>query len=243
MLILLPPSETKATGGSLPPLAIERLSGSSQLLTSRLVELSADVPAATKALKLGPKQLGDIERNSELFSSPTMPAILRYTGVLFDALKADSDFDIVAASAGRVMIQSSLFGLIDAAMPIPYYRFSAGSKLAGINLKKHWQQAQQEMFLGLKDELLIDLRSKAYQELAPIPAGIEHYSVDVLVGYPDGTKKPLNHFNKKAKGVFTREALRTTLATLADLELAANKAGINIEISDHQIELVVASDF
>jgi len=140
--ILLPPSETKAVGGGHPSLAVSPIDDDLQLARKQIIDtlvgVCADQELAKKALKLGPKQIADIQRNLELMDSPTMSAIDRYTGVLYDALKADG-----AVKGKNIYIQSALFGLIPATTPIPYYRFSWDSKLPGINLKRHWKQAHQ----------------------------------------------------------------------------------------------------
>jgi cytoplasmic iron level regulating protein YaaA (DUF328/UPF0246 family) len=88
--------------------------------------------------------------------------------------------------------------------------------------------------------VIIDLRSKAYAELAPLPDEIEHYSVTVEVEYPDGSRRTLNHFNKKAKGQLVRSALTGKKApeTLADLKGCAKSVGLSIEVSGRTLTLV-----
>ena len=79
MLVLLPPSETKAEGGDGPPLDLAaltapELTGVRTELVEGLVKLAADVPAARAALGLSPKQDDEIARNAALWTSPTLPA-------------------------------------------------------------------------------------------------------------------------------------------------------------------------
>ncbi|MBW8871554.1 MAG: peroxide stress protein YaaA, partial [Leifsonia sp.] len=95
MLILLPPSETKRGGGAGSPLALDRLRFPSlndvrREVVSAVVELASDHGSAVKALKLGPTQAGEVERNRAILTAPTMRALERYTGVLYDALDAES---------------------------------------------------------------------------------------------------------------------------------------------------------
>ena len=90
VLVLLPPSETKAPGGSGPPLAFEALSLPElnpvrRKIADALVELADDVPTSLTALGLSERQTSKVQRNAELYSAPTMPALQRYTGVLYDA--------------------------------------------------------------------------------------------------------------------------------------------------------------
>ena len=91
MLVLLPPSETKLDGGDGPPLRLDGLSHPELtplrgMLVDDLVKLSGDLVAARAALGLSAQQDGEIERNAQLWISPTTPALRRYTGVLYDAL-------------------------------------------------------------------------------------------------------------------------------------------------------------
>src|SRR4029453_18948557 len=95
------------------------------------------------ALGLSPKQDDEIERNAALWSSPTMPALTRYTGVLYDALDVRSMTRGQRARAGgRLAVGSALFGVVRADDPIPAYRLSAGSSLPGLpTLRALWKPA------------------------------------------------------------------------------------------------------
>ena len=83
MLVLLPPSETKAAGGNGAPLdlgaltAADALTGLRTELVEALVKLADDVPACRSALDLSPAQDDEIARNAALWTAPTMPAPLR----------------------------------------------------------------------------------------------------------------------------------------------------------------------
>ena len=89
MIFLLPPSETKELGGqkSAKVLSFPELTPTRKLLERALVELCSSPSLAAKALKLGPKQQGEIAVNLELTKPKCLPAIDRYTGTLYDALK------------------------------------------------------------------------------------------------------------------------------------------------------------
>ena len=122
MLFLLPPSETKEPGGELKrtELSFPQLNQTRAVIVKELVKLSRDPVAARKALKLGPKQLGELEVNLALPSALGLEAIDRYTGVLYEALKESGLSKTQRNNAAkRVFIQSSLFGLISASDPIP----------------------------------------------------------------------------------------------------------------------------
>ena len=72
-------------------------------------------------------------RNAELWTSPTMPALRRYTGVLYDALDVKSFTKAGLEKAHRrLAVTSSLFGVVSATDPIPAYRLSGGNSLPAL---------------------------------------------------------------------------------------------------------------
>ncbi|MGV8884116.1 MAG: YaaA family protein [Microbacteriaceae bacterium] len=210
MLVLLPPSETKRDGGdSEAALDLARLSFGSltqqrTAALNALLSLSLDAPAAAVALGLSAGQMSEVGRNRRIAISPTMPAIDRFTGVLFDGLEA-STLDYAARDwiGANVAIHSALFGLIGACDPIPAYRLSHDSKLPGIALRRHWAN---EITRVLADEagFILDVRSESYARLGPLPAGGNRRFLRVVSEGVDGRKRALNHFNKKGKGEFVR---------------------------------------
>ncbi|WP_449280396.1 YaaA family protein [Leucobacter sp.] len=217
MLVLLPPSETKRVGGAgaLDPGALhapEALGTAREQVRAALVELSRDEEAAAKSLKLGVKNRGELEHNLRLESSGVMPAIERYTGVLYDALDVAS-LDAQARSwlDEHVLVQSALFGLLSAGDPIPAYRLSAGSRLPelGAPLTRVWGEAHADVRWA-DDTLLLDLRSKDYGALAPLPRG---YFLNVVQRGANGEVRALNHFNKAAKGDLVRRLARSGAST------------------------------
>ena len=245
MLILLPPSETKRPGGvgvSIDRLAIiwAALDETREKIISALIELCQDQDRAAKALKLGARNLGDIDANLQIRTAETMPAISRYTGVLFDALDFESLGDEAKLRVSKqLFIQSALFGLLPATEQIPYYRFSAGSQLDGINLKKLWGEAHQAVWPRMLGPVL-DMRSKAYVELNPVPETHQSWFVEVL---DKKSGKALNHFNKKAKGAFVRAAMEQGLETIDDVEGVAKAAGLASRVKPETVELLVPENF
>jgi cytoplasmic iron level regulating protein YaaA (DUF328/UPF0246 family) len=208
MLILLPPSETKRDGGnSESPLDLASLSFPT--LTSRrkaalrsLRTISKSIAASTTALGLGPTQRFEIDRNRAVSQSPTMPAIERYTGVLYDAIDIDSlDHGARAYLTQNVVIHSALFGLIRADDPIPAYRFSHGTRLPGTSLTGLWRDANADV-LADQTGVILDLRSESYVHLGP--AGKGSFFLRVVTEDGGGTRRALNHFNKHGKGDLVR---------------------------------------
>lgn len=234
MLVLLPPSETKAPGGDGDPLDLDALTAPELTpvrarIAEALVALSGDVPAARTALGLSPRQDVEIARNAALWTSPTRPAIERYTGVLYDALDVGSMTRAQRARAGRrLAVGSALFGLVRADDPIPAYRLSAGSALPGLpTLQAVWKPALAPALSAVQD-LVVDLRSSSYAALAPVPGAV---TLEVLSERPDGSRSVVSHFNKAHKGRLARLLALTTAepADVVRLRSLLRRAGLHVE--------------
>lgn len=209
--LLLPPSETKRHGGDpasaldLGRLSFPALTPSRRVALRELRALSRNLTTMTTALRLGPTQRGEVLRNREVTTSPTMPALDRFTGVLYDALDAPSlDAGGRASAARFLVIHSALFGLVGADDRIPAYRLSHDSRLPTVRLRELWNLVLTAELAAMPG-LVLDLRSEAYAALGPTPPRSErHVVVRVVIDAPDGVSRPLNHFNKSAKGMFAR---------------------------------------
>lgn len=245
MLVVLPPSETKSTGGNGPALDLATLSFPElgpvrARLTDALVALSSRPALARSALKLTLNQDSEIERNRALLGSGTVPALRRYTGVLYDALDVASLTRVQRQKAQRrLLIGSALFGLLGADDAIPAYRLSGATVLPGLGgLRPLWRPALAPVLAGL-DEFVLDLRSGSYAALAPIPGAI---TVEVVTQRTDGTRTLITHDNKSHKGRLAR-LLVTTRADPGDLRSllrVLRAAGRRIERSGPtQLTLVV----
>lgn len=205
MRIVLPPSETKQLGGEeavldWSTLALPALTDTRQAIARDLEALCADGGGAKKALGLGAKGDEWLEANRELLTSPVMPALQRYTGVLFDALDADSLEPAARQRANEtVWLFSALFGPIRAGDLIPRYRLSWDSKLPGESPKARWQPHTEVIWRG---EFTVDLRSEGYRSLAPLPSGAGVY-VRVVRDLDAGAAA--GHANKATKGRLVRD--------------------------------------
>lgn len=221
-------------------LSFPSLNATRRKLASALVALSRDETAALKALKLGPKGAPEVARNRVLKKSSTMPAIERYTGVLYDGLDALSLSEVERERANeRVLIHSALFGIIAANDPIPAYRLSHDSRLPELSLRQLWP-AKNARVLRDTGEFVLDLRSEGYVDLGPAPKNAVF--LRVVTRTDDGQVRALNHFNKKAKGEFTRSLLSLEQAPNSpeDLVDAARDLGWRLEPGEpNELSLVV----
>jgi uncharacterized protein len=246
VIVLLPPSETKRAGGEGPPLRLDALSFPAlrplrAALVDELVALTADRPACRRALGISPSQDHEIDRNAALYDAPTLPAINRYTGVLYDALDIGSLRGMAKSRAhARLAVGSALFGLVRADDPIPAYRLSATSKLPGQpTLTARWRPVLEPVLADIAtNELVVDLRSGSYAALGRL-AGAVH--VDVVAEHADGRRTVVSHFNKAHKGRLAR-ALVTSRADpddAAKVAAIARRAGMRVEREGNKLTVVV----
>lgn len=247
MLVLLPPSETKAVGGRGAPLDLDLLSFPElgpvrRKLSAALVELAADVPASLAALELSERQEAEVTRNAELLESPTMPALSRYTGVLYDALDVPGLTRTERGRAHRrLAVASALFGLVLGGDPIPAYRLSGDTVLPSLGgLRPLWRPELEPVLAGA-DDLVVDLRSGAYASLARVPSAVV---VRVVSEDGGGRRKAVSHHNKAHKGLLARALVRTRSEPkdMNGLIRVARGAGLTLEPTGSlAVDLVVTA--
>ncbi|WP_216208672.1 peroxide stress protein YaaA [Amycolatopsis aidingensis] len=248
MLVLLPPSETKAPGGDGPPLDLDALSFSAlnpvrAKLADALVDLATDVPASLRALKLSERQRDEVTRNAELWSAPTLPALRRYTGVLYDALDVPGLRRAELAKAGRrLAVASALFGVLRGTDRIPAYRLSGGSALPAVGPLGGFWRPVLEPVLAAEPGLVVDLRSGPYAALARVPGAV---TVRVVSTDAQGRRTTVSHHNKAYKGRLARvlATLPREPSTVDSLVRAVAKAGLPIDrVGEHELELTADPD-
>jgi cytoplasmic iron level regulating protein YaaA (DUF328/UPF0246 family) len=241
MRVLLPPSETKRDGGDSRPvnlggLSFPHVTSTRELLVETVVALAQDEASCLSTLKLGPKLAFEVERNRSLLTAPTLAAIDRYTGVLFDGLStstlsAPARADVLA----NVVIQSALWGPIAAGDAIPAYRLSHNSTLPALkrSLTATWVEACRDLN-AIWEGFVLDARSEGYADLMPAPTGANAYFLRVATRDSAGATRALNHFNKKAKGEFVRALAESqslaTITSVTELREWGTASGWQIEV-------------
>ena len=204
--------------------------------------VSSEESTARTALKLGPRSIGERHRNLVLDTSGTMPAIDRYTGVLYDPLGA-LEADVATRSwwFDHVLVQSAMFGPIGAGDEVPAYRLSHDSRLGSLRLPSHWPGPSSRVLAPIAAEgLVLDLRSEGYRQLGPVPGAVAPRVVSVD---GSGRRKALNHWNKTAKGRLVALLGRTgaSVASVAELLDWAAQHGVVFEQTDGGLDLVAES--
>lgn len=223
MRILLPPSEGKNPGGSGLPLSRRRrrqpIDDSREEVLHALDELLAGPDAARALLLPDSVAAGALADNRRIRTSPTLPALDRYAGIVYDGLFLQPLSDAARTVAAReLLIFSGLFGVLRGGDPVPAYRVPAKAALPGLGvLATFWRPRLDALLPALLDRgPLLDLRSTDYAAMWQ-PTGREAarlIGVRVLSPRPDGNLAVISFASKLAKGRLTAALLERRAAGL-----------------------------
>ncbi|MGW6908178.1 peroxide stress protein YaaA [Streptomyces sp. NPDC054940] len=240
MLVLLPPSEGKASSGrgaplKLEPLSLPGLNDARAAVLDELVELcGGDEDKAREVLGLSEGLRGEVAKNAELRTAGARPAGEIYTGVLYDALDlASLDAAAKRRAARSLLVFSGLWGAVRVSDRIPSYRCSMGVKLPGLGaLGTHWRAPMAEVLPeAAGDGLVLDLRSSAYTAAWKPKGEVAGRTASVRVLHAP-TRKVVSHFNKATKGRIVRSLLTAGIAPKGPAELveALRDLGYEVEV-------------
>ncbi|KRD00674.1 MULTISPECIES: peroxide stress protein YaaA [unclassified Streptomyces] len=227
MLVLLPPSEGKASSGRGAPLKPEALSlpglsAAREAVLDELVELcAADEEKAREVLGLSEGLRGEIAKNTRLRTAGARPAGEIYTGVLYDSLGlASLDAAAKRRAARSLLVFSGLWGAVRVTDRIPSYRCSMGVRLPGLGaLGAHWRTPMESALTEAADSgLVLDLRSAAYAAAWKPKGEVAARTASVRVLHAP-TRKVVSHFNKATKGRIVRSLLTAGIAPKGPAEL------------------------
>ncbi|MEV0635970.1 peroxide stress protein YaaA [Streptomyces sp. NPDC050619] len=240
MLVLLPPSEGKASSGRGAPLKLESLSlpgltEARERVLGELVELCAgDEDKAREVLGLSEGLRGEVAKNANLRTAGARPAGETYTGVLYDALDlASLDPAAKRRAARSLLVFSGLWGAVRVTDKIPSYRCSMGVRLPGLGaLGTHWRTPMASALPEAAGAgLVLDLRSSAYAAAWKPKGEIAGRTASVRVLHAP-TRKVVSHFNKATKGKIVRSLLSAGAAPKGPAELveALRDLGYVVEV-------------
>jgi cytoplasmic iron level regulating protein YaaA (DUF328/UPF0246 family) len=228
-LILLPPSEGKACGGDGPPWArgtmrLGSLDRHRRIVLDALARLAREhrrdpVPVLSKLLGVKGSALAEaVEADRCVRRSPTMPAIERYTGVLYGAL----DHRTLPATSRRrladqVLIASGAFGLVAPTDPIPDYKLKMGASLPGVGkLSTAWRPHVDAALAPLAEDRTV--WNLLPNEHAAAWSGSDRVATQISVRFADEVERggrrqlvAVAHWNKLLKGALVRHVLATQL--------------------------------
>jgi cytoplasmic iron level regulating protein YaaA (DUF328/UPF0246 family) len=179
-----------------------------------------------------------VEADRAVRRSATMPAIERYTGVLYDALDHGS---LPATSrrrlAEQVLIVSGVFGLVAPPDPIPDYKLKMGVALPGIGrLATFWRPHVDRALAPLVDGRAV--WNLLPNEHAAAWSGSNGAACEISVRFADdvvrGGRHELTyvaHWNKLLKGALVRHVLATQLDDPAGLAAFEHPEGYRYDPS------------
>ncbi len=169
VLILLPPSETKANrrrGRPADPAtwSFPELGPARERVAEALVAVSGS-PSAPEVLGVSEGLLDEVARNLALDTLPATPAAEVYTGVLYDALDLGS-MDVAARRRANrwLVVVSALHGAVRPRDRITAYRLSMGVDLPGVGpLAAAWRAVlDAPLTAAAGSGVLVDCRSSTY---------------------------------------------------------------------------------
>jgi uncharacterized protein len=213
-MLLLPPSEGKAMGGTSRSRGWTPDAGAfgNRLHDRRLAVVEALAAAGGGGEKLlgvkGDHLLRAQCANSTLVGASTLPAWQRYTGVVWDHLDPAT---IPAVARRRILVVSGLLGLARGDDPVPDYRLKMGANLAPLGrLATWWRETLTAELRRLgRNRCIVDLLPQEHRAAVDL-VGCEGVSVTLA----DRSGKPGGHFAKAAKGELARAILVDGLTAL-----------------------------
>jgi len=214
MKILLAPSETKKSGGTLSfnpsTLLFESLLPHRTKLLHTYINVLQQRDMQILSKMFGIKKEADIlKHKKDIIHELTMKAIERYTGVAFDYLgyvKLNTSAQTYIDE--NVILFSNLWGPIRANDLIPEYKLKQGEPVSDIKTEKFYHEHSAHLMEAyLKDEEILDLRAGFYDKFYK-PS--KPYTT--LKFIKDG--KVVSHWAKAYRGIVLREIAKAGVTSI-----------------------------
>jgi len=234
--VLLPPSEAKTPGGR--GRALERRDpdpvlgqARERVLDALAALLEGPRNRAAESLAL-PASVADdaLSANRIVRSSPTMPALRRYAGVVYDGLSfGDLEPRAQRLAYRELVVFSGLFGAVRGDESVPDYRVPAKANLPGIGIAgTFWRPVLADALSPvLADHMVVDLRSSDYAAMWKPARGAAERVIVVraLSRLPSGAWGVISYNSKFAKGrlaaaLVKRRVARRAVGTADDIAAA-----------------------
>lgn len=216
-MLLLPPSEGKAEGGSarrsrwIPDQgAFGRRLGDRRAVVAEALATGGGGDEKLLGVK-GDHLLRAQSANTSLVGAPTLPAWQRYTGVVWDHLDPET---LPAPVRKQIVVVSGLLGLVRGDDPMPDYRLKMGANLAPLGkLSTWWRDAvTAEVARLARRHVIVDLLPQEHRAAWDPSSNPPVDAISVTLVDPTG--KPGGHFAKAAKGELARAILLEGLEVL-----------------------------
>ena len=210
LLILIPPSEGKNKQGVDKPLSIYNLSFSElndyreKLIKNLISIMQTEFPPKLLGVK-GIALEEAIFSNLSIYKSFTMPAISRYTGVMYDAINYGQLNDFQKSFFNQnVLIISGLFGILRPDDLIPNYKLKMSANLGSSSCANLWKKPITKLVSKIGDK-------KEIWDFLPIEhsKAINFDNVNYFKRYKvnfcqmhKGEIKTVTHWSKFLRGIF-----------------------------------------
>lgn len=209
IVLLLPPSEGKASGGTgtwgadggrFPDLAPARAQVARALAGAMDDEYAAGRITALK----GPAAATARAANQAVLSSPTLPAWQRYTGVVWDHLAPVTLKGAARRRAGSLLVVSAVGGVFAFDDPVPDYKCGIGRSLPGLgSLSAFWRRhSAPALATACGGAVVWDLLPSAHRAAVDLDAAGAARVIRVEPRTAAG--RAVGHNAKAAKGTFAR---------------------------------------
>ena len=221
MKILFAPSEAKRIGGDSTQMqfcfAIDR-----DEILQKYDALTKSGDEAALAKLYGTKERYDID----IFASPTLKAVRRYTGVAYEYLGYDElHFTAQEFIDQNLIIFSNLFGPLCASDLIPFYKLKQGSSVDDIKPEKYYHERCKNLLEG---EEILDLRAGYYEKFYKPRFCIK------MKFLKNG--KVVSHWAKAYRGMVLRQIAENRIASFKELRDFAFEGLQLIEIQSKKNE-------
>jgi len=224
MKILLAPAETKRKGGDQDHYKKENFDFTEIFQTRDMIvdhyeKMITKSTIEELSVWFGLKNIEECKRyKTSLLKKPTMKAILRYTGVAFDAL----DYENLEEKTQKycdenIILFSNLFGPLKASDLIPDYKLKQGAVLESIDLIKEYKTNTKSFLDHYLGEEVVDLRAGFYDKFYKSNSSTNVITYKFL---KDG--KVVSHWAKHYRGLVVKELAKNNIQNfkeLMDLEI------------------------
>jgi uncharacterized protein len=201
-VVLIPPSEGKTTGGTGAPWSAGSMRFDLDDARARVIR----------------------EARLDLGAAPTVPAIDRYSGVLYREL-AYRELNPTTRRRidAQVVIFSGIWGLVAPRDPIPDYKRKMGARLGRLGRLASWWRPRVSPVLDdhVRGRVVWDLLPQEHEAAWPVSdAPRQRIRVRFLDEHGSGKERTLttvSHWNKLLKGALVRHVVSTQLDEPAGL--------------------------
>ena len=219
MKILLAPAETKRIGGENLPIRKENFEFTQffnirENIINEYEDFIHNSTIEELSVWFGLKNIKECQRYKvSLLEKPTIKAILRYTGVAFDAL----DYENLERKTQNycdenIILFSNLFGPLKASDLIPDYKFKQGAVLESIDIIKEYKENTKSFLDTYLGDEVVDLRAGFYEKFYKTNPSTKVVTYKFL---KEG--KVVSHWAKHYRGLVVQQLAKNNIQNFEEL--------------------------